>query len=54
MSVSPEKIDALVKTAVFDPDDQVKEKSRRDIRELAHTNGIFPASIQGCGSSGES
>lgn len=47
MSVSPEKIDTLVETAVFDADDQVREKSRRDIRELAHTNGIFPASIQG-------
>jgi len=47
MSVSPEKIDALVATAVFDPDEKVREKSRRDIRELAITNGIFPASIQG-------
>jgi len=47
MSISTEKIDALVQTAVFDIDNKTREKSQREIRELAHTNGIFPASIQG-------
>lgn len=47
MSISADKIDALVQTAVFNSDDEVREKSQRDIRELARTNGVFPASIQG-------
>ncbi|MFC1925184.1 class II fructose-bisphosphate aldolase [Chloroflexota bacterium] len=47
MSIPPGKIDALIERAVFDPDDKVREESRKNIRELAHTNGILPASIQG-------
>ena len=47
MSINPNKIDALVKSAVFDPDNRVKEKSQREIRELAYTEVVFPASIQG-------
>lgn len=46
-SVAPDKVDALVKGAVFAPDAQAAEKSQRTIRELASTQGIFPASIQG-------
>jgi fructose/tagatose bisphosphate aldolase len=46
-SISPDKIDALVKDAVFAPDDQAREKSQQTIRELASTQGIFPASTQG-------
>jgi len=39
--------ESLVERAVFDADDQVRERSRRAIRELAAGEGIFPASIQG-------
>jgi len=42
-----DRIDALVEDAVFAADNQVKEKQRRIIRELASAQGIFPASIQG-------
>jgi len=45
--MSSEKIDALVEDSVFSTDNQVKEKQRRIIRELAFAQGIFPASIQG-------
>ena len=47
MPIPPDKIDALVESAVFASDDQVKEGCRRIIRESASTLGIFPASIQG-------
>jgi fructose/tagatose bisphosphate aldolase len=47
MSITPNKIDALVRIAVFDPDNQVREKNRLEIRKLARTEGIFTASIQG-------
>jgi fructose/tagatose bisphosphate aldolase len=47
MTISSEKIDALVEDSVFSTDNQVKEKQRRIIRELASAQGIFPASIQG-------
>jgi fructose/tagatose bisphosphate aldolase len=47
MTISAGKIDALVEDSVFSTDNQVKEKHRRIIRELASAQGIFPASIQG-------
>ncbi|MAG14783.1 MAG: aldolase [Dehalococcoidales bacterium] len=47
MSSVPENIDTLVDEAVFATDSQLREKSRRTIRELAAAQGIFPASIQG-------
>ncbi len=47
MSISPDKIDALVISAVFDPDSQVREKNQQEIRELSYNVGVFPASIQG-------
>jgi len=47
MSITADKIDALVADAVFSADDRSREKCRRTIRELASEQGIFPASIQG-------
>jgi fructose/tagatose bisphosphate aldolase len=47
MTISAGKIDALVEDSVFSTDNQVKEKHRRTIRELASAQGVFPASIQG-------
>ena len=47
MSITADRIDALVADAVFSADDQSREKCRRTIRELASEQGIFPASIQG-------
>jgi len=44
--ISNGRIDALVQDAVFG-NEQVKESARRTIRELASSQGIFPASIQG-------
>ena len=46
ISILPGKVDSLVWDAVFGADNQVKERRRRVIRELASTLGIFPASIQ--------
>ena len=40
-------IDDLIAKAVFGADNQVREEHQRKIREIAHTRGIFPASIQG-------
>ena len=45
-SMTPEGIDALVKNAVFGADNQTRDVSRRQIRQLAARRGIFPASIQ--------
>ncbi|MFC1988607.1 class II fructose-bisphosphate aldolase [Chloroflexota bacterium] len=39
--------DALVENAVFADDDSAKEGYRREIRKLASSYGIYPASIQG-------
>lgn len=44
---SPTKIDGLVHDAVFAPDEQVRERHRRTVREMAASQGIYPASIQG-------
>ena len=46
-SVSPDKIDALVKEAALATDAKVKDKAQQTIRELASKQGAFPASIQG-------
>lgn len=46
-SISPDKIEPLVKEAALALDAQAKEKAQRAIRELASSCGIFPASIQG-------
>ena len=45
--MSNDHIDALVEQAVFGADDRVKEEHRQQIRELALSRGVFPASIQG-------
>ncbi len=46
-SVSPDKIDALVKEAALATEAKVKDKAQQAIRELASKQGAFPASIQG-------
>jgi fructose/tagatose bisphosphate aldolase len=45
-SLTGDRIDGLVEQAVFG-DEPAKEESRRQIRELAESRGIYPASIQG-------
>jgi len=47
MSMTANEIDALVRDAVFDPDNQVRERCQRAVRESASDAGIAPASIQG-------
>ena len=42
-----DRIDGLVEQAVFGADEPVREENRRQIRELAANQGIYPASIQG-------
>ncbi len=46
-SISPDKIDPLVKEAALALDAQAKEKAQKAIQELAYSCGVFPASIQG-------
>ena len=46
-SVSPDKIDALVKEAALATDAKVKDKAQQTIRELASKQGVFASSIQG-------
>lgn len=45
-SIAGDRIDVLVEQAVFG-DGPAREESRRQIRELAKSRGIYPASIQG-------
>ncbi len=47
LPISPEEIDSIVDSAVFEADDQVKERHRQAVRELASGAGVFSASIQG-------
>ena len=46
-SITGDRIDGLVEQAVFSADEPVREENRRQIRELAAGQGIYPASIQG-------
>ncbi len=46
-SVSPDKIDALVREAALATEAKVKDKAQHTIRELASRQGIFLSSIQG-------
>ena len=46
-SVPSEQIDALVKDAALAPDSQAREKSQHKIKDLAASQGVYPASIQG-------
>ena len=42
-----ENIDTLIETAVFNADNQIRQKHQRIIGETALNRGVFPASIQG-------
>jgi fructose/tagatose bisphosphate aldolase len=46
-SITGDRIDGLVEQAVFSTDEQAREENRRQIRELAASQDIYPASIQG-------
>ncbi len=45
-SMGPENIDLLVRDAVFPADNQTRDSAMFQIRQLAASKGIFPASIQ--------
>ena len=45
-SITPEGIDVLIKNAVFGTDNQTRDLGQKQIRQLAASRGIFPASIQ--------
>ena len=47
MVINSEGIDALVERTVFAPEERGREDSRRQIRDTALAQGIFPATIQG-------
>ncbi len=47
ITFTPDRIDSLVQSAVFGADAQTRDKSQKAIRELAASQHIFPASIQG-------
>ncbi len=47
MAVKPEKIDNLVAGAVFESDPEARQGFRREIRERAARQSVYPASIQG-------
>lgn len=47
MSVTIDQIDSAIEMAVFAPDDEGRQRYRRDIRALAASLGAYPASIQG-------
>ncbi len=46
-SITGDRIDSLIEQAVFNADETVREENRRQIRELAAGQGVYPASIQG-------
>ena len=47
MSITVDKIDAAIEAAVFAPEEEARQQHRRDIKALAASLGIYPASIQG-------
>jgi hypothetical protein len=47
MSITVDKIDAAIEAAVFAPEEGTRQQHRRDIKALAASLGIYPASIQG-------
>lgn len=47
MTAQPDNIDGLVERAVFEADEEVRKSCRREIRQRAAHQGIYPASIQG-------
>jgi fructose/tagatose bisphosphate aldolase len=46
-SAKENKIDSLIETAIFGAAPDVREKQWRNIRDIAFSQGIYPASIQG-------
>ena len=46
MSITVDKIDAAIEAAVFAPEEEARQQHRRDIKALAASLGIYPASIQ--------
>ena len=46
MSITTDKIDAAIEAAVFAPEEGARQQHRRDIKALAASLGIYPASIQ--------
>jgi fructose/tagatose bisphosphate aldolase len=47
MSITVDKIDAAIEAAVFAPEEEARQQHRREIKALAASLGIYPASIQG-------
>ncbi len=47
MAISADKIDAAIEAAVFAPEEEARQQHRREIKALAASLGIYPASIQG-------
>jgi fructose/tagatose bisphosphate aldolase len=47
MAITPDKIEAAIEAAVFAPEEETRQQQRREIRALAASLGIYPASIQG-------
>ncbi len=45
--MTADKIDAAIEAAVFAPEEEVRQQHRREIKALAASLGIYPASIQG-------
>ncbi len=46
MSIPADKIDAAIEAAVFAPEEEPRQHYRREIKALASSLGIYPASIQ--------
>lgn len=46
-TLSSEQIDGLVNQAVFGANDMIRSQTRGKIFQLAHSEGVYPASIQG-------
>ena len=47
MGITADKIDSAIERAVFAPEEEVRQQHRRDIKALAASLGVYPASIQG-------
>jgi fructose/tagatose bisphosphate aldolase len=47
MSITADRIDAAIEAAVFAPEEETRQQHRREIKALAASLGIYPASIQG-------
>ena len=47
MSITADRIGAAIEAAVFAPEEDARQQHRREIKTLAASLGIYPASIQG-------